>query len=81
MLRNSHKDQRKGDKLVKRFVGPYAIEEYLGKGFLSSEQSWYWKSIKEMCKYLPTKRISPTCTVSLTLQVNMFLICYWHLVE
>ena len=32
MLRNSYKDQRKGDKLVKRFLGPYAVEEYLGKG-------------------------------------------------
>ena len=29
MLRNSHRDQRKGDKLVKRFLGPYAVEEYL----------------------------------------------------
>ena len=31
MLRNSYKDQRKGDKLVKR---PYAVEEYLGKGII-----------------------------------------------
>ena len=32
MLLNSHKDQRKGDKLVKRFIGSYAVEEYVGKG-------------------------------------------------
>ena len=37
MLLNSHKDQRTGDKLVKRFIGSYAVEEYVGKGI---EHSW-----------------------------------------
>ena len=32
LLRNSKKDGRKGDKLVKRWLGPYQVEEVLGKG-------------------------------------------------
>ena len=32
LLRNSAKDGRKGDKLAKRWLGPYIIEECVGKG-------------------------------------------------
>ena len=32
LLRNSAKDGRKGDKLVKRWLGPYKVEEHIGKG-------------------------------------------------
>ena len=32
LLRNSKKVGRKGDKLVKRWLGPYQVEEVLGKG-------------------------------------------------
>ena len=32
LLRNSKKDGRKGDKLVKRWLGPYQVEEVLEKG-------------------------------------------------
>ena len=32
LLRNSAKDGRKGDKLAKRWLGPYIIEESVGKG-------------------------------------------------
>ena len=32
LLRNSARDSRKGDKLNKRWLGPYRVEEVLGKG-------------------------------------------------
>ena len=55
MLLNSHKDQRKEDKLVKRFIGSYAVEEYVGKGI---EHSWNREStvdrkssIQERCGF------------------------------
>ena len=32
LLRNSAKDGWKGDKLAKRWLGPYIIEESVGKG-------------------------------------------------
>jgi len=32
LLRNSVRDGRKGDKLNKRWLGPYKVEEVLGKG-------------------------------------------------
>ena len=32
LLRNSAKDGRKGDKLVNRWLGPYKVEEHIGKG-------------------------------------------------
>ena len=47
MLRNSHKDQRKGDKLVKRVLGPYAVEEP-GERCLPIEQPGTGKALK-MC--------------------------------
>ena len=31
LLRNSAKDGRKGDKFAKRWLGPYNIEEHIGK--------------------------------------------------
>ena len=31
-LRNSARDGRKGDKLSKRWLGPYKVSEVLGKG-------------------------------------------------
>ncbi len=34
LLRNSACDGRKGDKLVKRWLGPYKIDELVGKGKL-----------------------------------------------
>ena len=32
LLRNNARDGRKGDKLVKRWLGPYRITEHIGKG-------------------------------------------------
>ena len=32
LLRNSARDGRKGDKLNKRWLGPYTVDEVLGKG-------------------------------------------------
>ena len=32
LLRNSARDGRKGDKLAQRWLGPYQIEEHMGKG-------------------------------------------------
>ena len=32
LLRNSARDGRKGDKLAQRWLGPYRIEEHIGKG-------------------------------------------------
>lgn len=32
LLRNSAKDGRKGDKLAKWWLGPYTVEECVGKG-------------------------------------------------
>ena len=31
LLRNSARDGRKGDKLAKRWLGPYRVEEAIGK--------------------------------------------------
>ena len=31
-MRNSHQDGRKNGKLEKRYLGPYKITEYKGKG-------------------------------------------------
>ena len=32
LVRNSARDSKKGDKLAKRWLGPYQIHEYIGKG-------------------------------------------------
>ena len=32
LMRNSATDSRKGDKLAQRWLGPYKIEEHIGKG-------------------------------------------------
>ena len=32
LLRNSARDGRKGDKLAQRWLGPYRVEEAIGKG-------------------------------------------------
>lgn len=32
LVRNSARDGKKGDKLAKRWLGPYQIHEYIGKG-------------------------------------------------
>ena len=32
LLRNNVRDGRKGDKLVKRWLGPYSIKKDIGKG-------------------------------------------------
>jgi hypothetical protein len=32
MLKNSKKESKKGDKLKPRYLGPYTVEDTLGKG-------------------------------------------------
>ena len=58
ILSNSHKDQRKGDKLVKRFLGPYFVEEYLGKGVYRLNNPGTGKVFKKcvnVCRFYPRK--------------------------
>ena len=37
LLRNSARDGRKGDKLARRWLGPYRIHAFLGKGVYKLE--------------------------------------------
>ena len=46
LLRNSHKDTKKGDKMKPRWLGPYTIHKYLKKGVynLKNQNGYVLKS-------------------------------------
>jgi len=52
LVRNSARDQKKGDKLARRWLGPYKIHEYLGKGVykLSNKTGHILKKAVNSCR-------------------------------
>ena len=55
LLRNSARDGRKGDKLAKRWLGPYTIEEEVGKGLYMLTNPSTGKTLKKAvngCKWV-----------------------------
>ena len=54
LLRNNAKDGRKGDKLVKRWLGPYKIAKHLNKGVYILENRCTGQILKKAvnsCRY------------------------------
>ena len=47
LLRNCVRDGRKGDKLTKRWLGPYRINEHMGKGVYQLENASSGKILKK----------------------------------
>ena len=54
LLRNSARDGRKGDKLAKRWLGPYKVEEAIGKGLyrLAKPTGRVLKKTFNGCRYI-----------------------------
>ena len=54
LLRKSARDGRKGDKLAKRWLGPYKVEEAIGKGLyrLAKPTGRVLKKTFNGCRYV-----------------------------
>ena len=55
LLRNSARDSRKGDKLTKRWLGPYRVEEAIGKGLYRLANPTTGRMLKKTfngCRYV-----------------------------
>ena len=47
LMRNSARDSRKGDKLAKRWLGPYRIQADIGKGIYRLQNPTTGKTLKK----------------------------------
>ena len=71
LLRNSVRDGRKGDKLNKRWLGPYKVEEVLGKGVYQLTNPNTGRVLKKAvngCRYIKTM-----CAKVQDLSASLFL--------
>lgn len=46
LLRNSARDGRKGGKLVERWLGPYEVNEHIGKGVYRLQKRYTGRILK-----------------------------------
>ncbi|XP_069104102.1 uncharacterized protein [Argopecten irradians] len=58
LIKNPRKHNRKGDKMTRRFIGPYTITEHIGKGVYRLDGRKALQNMRNLRKYVTPKKSS-----------------------